>query len=59
MNMITMEEAKPGKMSNVNLARYLRDYGKSRAGEIRSLTLAAADRICELSARIKELEGKA
>lgn len=56
--MITMEQAKPSNMSNVNLARYLRDYGKTRAGEIRALTMAAADRICELSARVKELEGK-
>lgn len=55
---ITMEQARPGNMSNTNLARYLRDYGKTRKGEIRALTMAAADRIAELSARVKELEGK-
>lgn len=45
-------------MSNVYLVRYLQDYGKSRAGEIRTLILAAADRIGELSARINELSAR-
>ena len=59
MKMMTMSEAVPSKMSDLNLARYLRDYGKSRAGEIRALTMAAADRILDLNKKIKELEGGA
>ena len=47
-------EIDPRKMSDRNLAIYLRDYGKCRAGEIRSLTLAAADRIAKLSMDVRE-----
>lgn len=56
--MMTMEEAKIENMSNLNLARYLRDYGKCRSGEIRALALTAAGRIAELDARVRELEEK-
>ena len=55
--MKTMEEAKFKNMTDINLAIYLRDYGSVRGGEIRALTLAAADRILDMKAKIRQLEG--
>lgn len=56
--MKTMENAKFQNMSDMNLVRFLRDYGKTRNGEIRSLVLAAANRIMDLKDKIKKLEEK-
>ncbi|MCR5791370.1 MAG: hypothetical protein K6G83_15915 [Lachnospiraceae bacterium] len=54
--MKTMEDCKFKNMSDLNLARFLRDYAKTRGGELRSLTLAAADRILDLKDKIKKME---
>ena len=54
--MITMEECSFQKMSDKNLERFLYDYSKTRKGEIADLTRAAAIRIGDLSARVKEME---
>lgn len=56
--MKTMEDCKFQNMSDMNLVRFLRDYGKTRNGEIRSLVLAAANRIMDLKDKIKKLEEK-
>ena len=56
--MKTMEDCKFQNMSDLNLARFLRDYAKTRGGELRSLTLAAADRILTLKDKIRQLEGE-
>ena len=56
--MKTMEDCKFQNMSDMNLVRFLRDYGKTRNGEIRSLALAAANRIMDLKDKIKKLEEK-
>lgn len=44
------------EMSTKNLIRMLRDYGKTRKGEISDLTLAASGRLQSLYLRNKELE---
>ena len=54
--MKTMEDARFVNMSDLNLARYLRDYAVTRNGEIRALTLAASNRILDLRERLKDLE---
>lgn len=54
--MKTMEETKFENMTDGELAIYLRDYASTRLGEIRTLTLAAANRILHQSERIKELQ---
>lgn len=54
--MKTLEEVKFKNMTDINLAIYLRDYGSVRKGEIRALTLAAAERILDLKAKIRSLE---
>lgn len=54
--MKTMEDCRFEKMSDLNLARYLRDYAKTRGGELRALTLVAANRILDLTDQVKRLE---
>ncbi len=51
-----MNDEKFQNMSDRDLIRYLRDYALNRKGEIRALTLAAADRILDMKAKIRSLE---
>ena len=45
-------------MTNRELAEALKEYSKSRKGEIAHLTYAASIRISVLEARVRELEGE-
>lgn len=56
--MKTMEEARIQNMSDINLVTFLRDYAKTRSGEIRALTLAAGNRILDKMEDIKKLEAR-
>ena len=56
--MKTMEDVKFSHMTDLNLARFLRDYAVTRNGEIRALTLAASNRILDLKDKIKKLEAE-
>ena len=56
--MMTEAEEAIRSLSDNDLARYLKDYGRLRAGEISILTIAAADRILALSDKVWKLEAR-